>query len=406
MPKQKRPNLIERAQRYLFSSAVLVFVVGFWIWQANAQPSAIGQPVSQSTTQAEVIEVLETGQVDLGGSIQTYQILRVQPIDGPYQDQSFQIDIGRRQLRAPGPLLQPGDEVMVTISAAPDGTAQAFFVDHVRTSALAWLLVIFIVFTLIISRRKGLQSLIAMAFSLTVILAYILPNILAGKDPVLISVIGSFVILSVSLYTVYGWTIKTHAAVLGTLLALVLTGVLASVFVTFTRLTGFSSEEAMFLSQQPNSIVNFRGLTLGGIIIGSLGVLDDLVITQASVIFELYLLDPKQRLRDLYRRGMRVGQDHVAATVNTLVLAYTGAALPLLLLVSSNGHDWLNFINREFVAEEIVRTLVGSLGLISAVPITTALAALVATNMSNFGGARRFLGPAVGDVDENVPHHH
>lgn len=151
----------------------------------------------------------------------------------------------------------------------------------------------------------------------------------------------------------------------------------------------------MFLSQQPNAILNFRGLVLGGIIIGSLGVLDDLVITQASVIFELYLVNPAQSIRELFWRGMRVGRDHVAATVNTLVLAYTGAALPLLLLVAGAGSDWLNLLNRELVAEEVVRTLVGSLGLMAAVPLTTWLACVIVTNMASFGKLRPFLGPAM-----------
>jgi uncharacterized membrane protein len=262
---------------------------------------------------------------------------------------------------------------------------------------------------LLISGKKGARSLISMAFSLTVILAYILPSILAGKNPVQVSVIGAFFILAVTLYMVYGWTIKTHAAVVGTLAALLLTGLAADFFVKFAHMTGFGSEEAMFLSQQAGSaIIDFRGLVLGGIIIGSLGVLDDLVITQASVIFELYLLDPEQPWRALYRRGMRIGQDHVAATVNTLVLAYTGAALPLLLLVSGAGADWFAFINREFVTEEILRTLVGSLGLMAAVPLTTAVACWAAKSMPRWGKIRPLLGPALNADfgDEPHAHHH
>jgi uncharacterized membrane protein len=233
---------------------------------------------------------------------------------------------------------------------------------------------------------------------------YILPRILAGGDPILVSITGAFAILASTLYLVYGWTLKTHAAVLGTFIALIMTGLLAAYYVDLTRLTGFGSEEAMFLSQQ-QATINLRGLVLGGILIGALGVLDDLVITQASVVFELHAANPAFDLRELFRRSMRIGQDHVAATVNTLVLAYAGAALPLLLLVMQSGENWVNFANREFVTEEIVRTLVGSLGLMSAVPLTTGLACLVALNHARLGPLSRFLGPATFG-HEHGHHHH
>jgi uncharacterized membrane protein len=188
--------------------------------------------------------------------------------------------------------------------------------------------------------------------------------------------------------------LKTHSAVLGVLISLVITGLLAHFFVNLTRLTGFGSEEALFLVQQADAQINVRGLVLGGMLIGALGVLDDLVTTQASAVFELHAASPSLPLADLFRSAMRIGQDHVAATVNTLVLAYAGAALPMLLLFSLSGQQYGYLINLEFVTEEIVRTLVGSLGLILAVPITTSLASLVAVHHHRLGSASRFLGPA------------
>jgi uncharacterized membrane protein len=371
----------------------LLILAVYWLVRGNPLPAS-GSLSLTSIYEAKVVEVVEEGQIQLGVTEQHFQVLDIQPIEGPYAGTTFQIDIGIRQLRAPGPKLVPGDQLLVTISETPTGPS-AFFSDFIRTPALGYLLATFVVFTILISGWKGVRSLLAMAISLTVILDFILPAILQGGDPVFVIVIGSFAILTVSLYLVYGWTLKTHAAVLGTLISLAITGFLATYFVELTRLTGFGSEETMFLSQQPNAILNFRGLVLGGIIIGSLGVLDDLVITQASVIFELYLVNPAQSIRELFWRGMRVGRDHVAATVNTLVLAYTGAALPLLLLVAGAGNDWLNLLNRELVAEEVVRTLVGSLGLMAAVPLTTWLACVIVTNMASFGKLRPFLGPAM-----------
>jgi uncharacterized membrane protein len=256
-----------------------------------------------------------------------------------------------------------------------------------------WLLGTFVAFSILISGWKGVRSLIGMAISLTVIVAYIIPQILAGEDPVWVSITGGFVLMAVTLYLVYGWTLKTHSAILGMLLALLITGALSSFFVDLTRLTGAGSEEGLFLIQQSQASINLRGLVLGGMLIGALGVLDDLVATQASAVFELHAADPSLAMRDLFRRAMRIGQDHVAATINTLVLAYAGAALPMLLLFSLSGEKFSYLVNIEIVTEEIVRTLVGSLGLISAVPITTGLASLIATHHARLGSLRPLLGP-------------
>jgi uncharacterized membrane protein len=270
---------------------------------------------------------------------------------------------------------------------------------------MLWLAGLFVVSTILLSGWKGVRSLVAMAFSFAVIMGFILPRILAGDNPVLVTTIGAFVILMTTLYVVYGWALKTHAAVLGILLALTITGTMAYYAIGFSRLTGFSSEESMFLTQQLSIVIDLRGLVLSSIIIGTLGVLDDLVITQTSAVFELHHANPELRFGSLYQRAMRVGQDHVAATVNTLVLAYTGAALPLLLLVTLAGEQFNTFINREFVAEEVVRTLVGSLGLIAAVPITTGLACLVVMHHHRLGPLRPWLGPLSRGGGHDHHHH-
>jgi uncharacterized membrane protein len=241
-----------------------------------------------------------------------------------------------------------------------------------------------------------------MLFSLFIIIAYIIPHILIGEDPVRVSIIGAVILLGVTLYLTYGWNLKTHAAVLGMVLALVVTGTLAWFFVVFTRLTGAGDENALFLMQMLNSNINLRGLLLGGMIIGALGVLDDLVITQASAAFELYGANPGLGLRGLYNAAMRIGRDHVAATVNTLVLAYAGASLPMLLLFSLGRGNYGFLVNYSFVAEEVVRTLVGSLGLIAAVPLTTAIAAGFALYSPRLGKWEQFWGP----VGSEEGHHH
>jgi uncharacterized membrane protein len=179
-------------------------------------------------------------------------------------------------------------------------------------------------------------------------------------------------------------------------LALMLTGAITWLFASLTRLSGMGSENMLFLVQMPQVTINIRGLMLGGMIIGALGVLDDLVASQSSAVFELHHASPGMGFRELFRRCMRIGQDHVAATVNTLLLAYVGSSLALLLLLTLSRSDWGRIVNYEIIAVEIVRTLVGSIGLIYAVPITTAIAGWLVLHHDRLGEAARLLGPVGG----------
>jgi uncharacterized membrane protein len=379
-----------------------IFILAPRLFQSESGPidSVSDLRFGADTVRAKVLDILEEGQITLGDQTQAYQILLVKLLEGPHTGQLIEIDYGQRQIRPEGLKIRVGDTVLVTVGQGPDGTLTAYFTDFVRTRPILILFATFVVASILISGWKGVRGLIAMLISLVIIIGFIIPQILNGKDPVVISIIGSFILLSVTLYLTYGWNLKTHAAVLGTLTALILTGFLASFFVNLTSLTGFGSEDALFLIQQTDFKINLRGLVLGGMLIGALGVLDDLVITQASAVFEIYLADSTQDFGKLFRSAMRIGQDHVAATINTLVLAYAGAALPTLLLFSLSGEQYSFLINLEFVTEEIVRTLVGSLGLIAAVPITTALASMFAVYHDRLSK----LGSMISGNDQ--PHHH
>ena len=348
------------------------------------------------TARARVVEIIEEGEIDLGGTIQHYQVARVELLEGEYRGILMEMDYGRRQVLSNAVYLQPDDKVLVTIGARPDGVLTVYFADFVRSDALLWLTAIFVMVILIISGWKGLRSLLSMAFSLLVIIGYIIPHILAGDDPLWVSIVGSVILLGVTLYLTYGWSLKTHAAVVSMMFVLLITGILATLFVFVTRLTGSGDENALFLLQMLNTQINLRGLLLGGMIIGALGVLDDLVTTQASAVFELHRANESLRFRELFRAAMRIGQDHVAATVNTLVLAYAGAALPMLLMFSLGRGNYGFLVNFEFIAEEIVRTLVGSLGLVTAVPLTTAIAILFALRADSLTKWRQILGPESG----------
>lgn len=348
------------------------------------------------TVRATVIEITEEGTVAMGGHTQTYQIARVEILEGEFAGVPMEIDYGKRQVRSDDYLLAPGDKIMVAISTTPDNVVNAYFVDFVRTAPILWLTAIFAAAILVVSMWKGLRALLSMAFSLFVIIGYIIPHILAGEDPLKVSIIGSIILLTVTLYLTYGWTLKTHAAVLSMIFILLITGALSLVFVLFARLNGSGDENVMFLMQLMETPINLRGLLLGGMIIGALGVLDDLVTTQASAVFEFHHANPSLGFGALYKATMRIGQDHVAATVNTLVLAYAGASLPMLLMFSLARGDYGYIINFSFIAEEVVRTLVGSLGLIAAVPLTTIIAIGFALRAESLGWARQFLGPEGG----------
>jgi uncharacterized membrane protein len=349
--------------------------------------------LGSDTVRAEVTQILEEGKIDMGGHMQKYQIVRVNILSGEYAGILMEIDYGRRQVRSDEYDLAPGDQVMVSISKTPENVINAYFVDFIRTTPILWLTLIFAAAIIFISRWKGVGALLSMAFSLYVIIDYIIPHILIGEDPLRVSIIGSIILLGVTLYLTYGWTLKTHAAVISMIFVLLLTGALSALFVVLTKLNGTGDENVMFLMQAMETPINLRGLLLGGMIIGALGVLDDLVTTQASAVFELHHANPNFGFRALYNSAMRIGQDHVAATVNTLVLAYAGASLPMLLLFSLARGDFGYLINFAFIAEEVVRTLVGSLGLIAAVPLTTVIAILFAQRAESLGKWEQVLGP-------------
>jgi uncharacterized membrane protein len=209
-----------------------------------------------------------------------------------------------------------------------------------------------------------------------VLLAFVLPAILEGQSPIAVAAVGSAAIMFAALYMAHGINVRTTTAILGTLVSLVLTCLLAAFFLDIVSFTGFGSEEAVFL-QVSAAQVNLQGLIFAGVIIGTLGVLDDVTVTQASAVWEIHYANPRYSARRLYSSALRIGRDHIASTVNTLVLAYAGASLPLLILFSLADTPLTQTLTSEVVAQEIVRTLVGSIGLVASVPITTGLAAMV-----------------------------
>jgi len=357
-----------------------------------------------NTVRSKVINMVEEGVTNLGGTEQKYQIFDVEIMEGEFAGSVLTVDYGLRQILGSDNEIREGDFILVTVGQRPDtGELKAFFTDFVRSRPIFLLFLLFIFFSILISGWKGIRSLLGIGFSLLIIVLYILPQILSGKDPVWVSISGAFVFLAISQFLVYGWNLKTHSAVIGIFISLVITGLLAGFFVDFTNLTGYGDENALFLSQMSVQSINIKGLLLAGMLIGALGVLDDLVISQSSAVFELYAANSSLGFSFLFKRAMNIGRDHAAATVNTLVLAYAGASLPMLLLFSISNQDPAMLINISFIAEEIVRTLVGSIGLFFSIPITTALAAFLATRHQKYPWIQKYFGP---DNQWDRTHHH
>ena len=272
--------------------------------------------------------------------------------------------------------LDTGDTVVLGyFPEAPEGFEYSF-ADRERRGPLLLLAGIFVVAVVALGRWKGLRALLGLAVSLVVLTAFVLPAILEGADPLAVALVGAAVIAVLALYLAHGVNAWTTTALIGTLASLALVGVLGWFFVDAAQFSGLADEEATFLQVTAGQI-DLRGLLLGGIVIGALGVLDDVTVTQVSAVWELHGANPGYRRWGLYRAALRIGRDHIASTVNTLVLAYAGASLPLFLLFTQADQGLGDVLNGEAVAVEVVRTLAGSIGLVASVPLTTALAVLV-----------------------------
>jgi len=341
-----------------------------------AAPASTQQPVHAVVTAAATTgcTVGASGAEVATGSICFSLTIRLE--DGPAAGR----DIVQLVPDDPGtPRFAAGDAIVLAWSGSdPDDPASYQVVDFQRGGSLAWLAVIFALAVILLGRWRGVAALVALGLSFVILLVFVLPAILAGKDPLAVAVVGACAIMFVVLYLTHGFSARTSTAVLGTLVSLGLIGVLGAVFAAVSRLTGLDEQTSALIGALGTG-VDARGLLLAGIVIGALGVLDDVTVTQTSAVWELHAANPNLGAGGLFRAAMRIGRDHVASAVNTLVLAYAGAALPLLLVFSLADRSVGDVFTSQAIATEVVRTLVGSIGLVASVPITTALAAAVAS---------------------------
>ncbi len=282
--------------------------------------------------------------------------------------------------------LEVGDEVLVLASAGPNGDTYHVR-ERVRRTQMYTLAALFAGLVVVVGGVQGAVSLVALGTTLLVVWRYIVPAIQSGADPLTVCISGSLVVMAVTLVLGHGANRKTAVALVATAIALGFAGVFSAWAVDFAQLSGFTEGSASL--QVLAGSLDARGLLLGGIIIGALGVLDDVTTTQSATVFELRAANPSLTAGELFRRAMNVGRDHIAATTNTLLLAYAGTSLPLLVILGSQSLAVATMVSFDTLATEIVRTLGGSMAIVAAVPITTALAAFIATRDTDTGNAVR-----------------
>ncbi|SFN20462.1 Uncharacterized membrane protein [Streptomyces sp. cf124] len=374
-----------------FATAVVVGLVVLWPGGAPAHERT-GVGFDRQTQQATVTKVEEvscssvnaSGETPTGDTSTAEGSSAQQQANGTCKKATVRVDTGDDKGRTFTEIVQPdqsrqleqGQEVVVAYEPAAPKDLQYSVTDVNRKFPMVLLAGIFALAVVVVGRMRGLMALVALAISFLVLTLFILPAILQGSNPLVVAVVGASAIMLIALYMCHGLSARTSVAVIGTLISLLLIGLLGSTFIGSAYLTG-NTDDNTGLIHGLYPTIDMSGLLLAGVIIGSLGVLDDVTVTQTSAVWELHEANPAMGWRNLYRAGIRIGRDHIASVVNTLVLAYAGAALPLLLLFSIAQSSVGTVANSELVAEEIVRTLVGSIGLVASVPVTTALAALV-----------------------------
>jgi uncharacterized membrane protein len=289
-----------------------------------------------------------------------------------------------------------GREVILSYQQITENESRVVLVDVYRLPVLVWLSIGFFALVLVISKKQGAFAIVGMVLSLFVLTYQIVPQILHGQNPIVVSLIGCAIVATLTVYLSHGFSQESHLALASMMLTLLAVSMLSWVAVRLGHLAGLGTEEAYFLQFGQGSNVNLQGLLLAGIMLGTLGVLDDISIAQVSVVTQLKEAKPDIEFAELYSRSIAVGKDHVASLVNTLILAYAGSSLPLFLLFTINQTQpiWVA-LNTEMVAEEIIRTLAGSIGLVLAVPLTTLAASFFALRS-----------PITKKSSRSIHHHH
>lgn len=323
----------------------------------------------------KVIDVVKEGTESFSGISIFIQNLKVKISEGPEKDKVVEIEKSISPKFSEQKVLE-GQEVIVKKTSS-DTSTQYFIYEPFRLNILLYVAIFFFLFIVFVAGKRGIGAVAGLAISVLVIIFYIIPQIIQGQDPLLICILGSIAILLTSTYIAHGISFKTTIAVLGTAVSLLFAAGISIFLVNMLHIFGLGSEDIYNLQMGDKASINPKGLLLGSILIGTLGALNDITTTQAITMFTLVRENPKQKILDLFEKGMVIGKEHIASLINTLVLAYAGSSLAVFIFFGLNPSNlpWWVILNNEATVEEIVRSLGGSIALILAVPLTTLLAA-------------------------------
>ncbi len=332
-------------------------------------------PVQDVFYRADVTEIKDTQEITEYGQTYSIQNIKIKFNHGKFKNQNesivYEYDPFHEEKK-----LSVGDTVIVGHQNI-GGESTYYVSDIYRLPIVGFVIILFFIITFLIIGKQTFQAIGSLILSFIVIIYYLVPQILSGASPLLVSFIAALAIAVISLFWAHGFHIRTVIAFISTMITITFALIISYFFVSFSRLSGLGTEEAFFLQAAGVGVVNLKGLLLGGIIIGTLGILDDITTGQSAAVEEIYKANKSLKFNDLYQRGLSVGKEHIISLVNTLVLAYTSVALPLLLLFTIYKQPAWVVLNSEIIVEEVIRMLVGSTTLILAVPITTVLAAYI-----------------------------
>lgn len=363
-------------RKILFSFLIILFLQLF-SFDTNAQSPTNAPSPKQEFYKAVVIEISEQGETEIDNYKSYYQIISVKLLEGLEKGKVKNIENGKQFRMGKNQLLKVNQEIVIAKVIYPNGETIYSVYDFYRLNTIAIFLIIFFIAVLLVGGKKGIGSTLGMLISLAVILVFIIPSILKGYDPLTITLIGSLVIILTTTYLAHGVSQKTTIALVSTVASLIFTAGFALSAIQLSNITGLGNEEAYSLQLGPTSIIDLRGLFLSGIIITTLGALNDITTTQSATIFELRKTNPKLTFIELLEKGLSVGKEHIASLVNTLILAYVGSAFAVFIFLVLNPVKlpyWV-ILNNEIISDEIIKIISGSMGLLLSVPIVTVIAA-------------------------------
>ncbi len=330
---------------------------------------------SETAFKAVVEQILDERESNSSGVPQVYQQLRIRALSGELKGTALTVEQTYYQ-NGPQSAYEVGDRIWVTVQEGISGQPVYLISGPERSSTLYLVALVFVALVVFVAQGRGIQSLLGLAISFAVVLLYVMPKLSEGASPIGTALVGGLLSMPINYYLSHGFNRKTTIALMGSLLGLGLTAVLAENLISATHLTGLASDEAGFLLTSSPGSYDLVGILLAGVLVSMIGVLDDVTVAQSAVVEQLASTASNETWRSLYWRAMSVGKDHITSMVNTLMLVYAGASLPLLLLISDQALPLGYVLSQEIVAEEVMRMLVSSIGVIAVVPVTTVIAAL------------------------------